>query len=708
MTRRPMIEADLRLLKWPSDPIPNPQGDSVAYLVRECSSNGDGYRTRVAVSRLGAPPGSIRYVADAVAGHPPSWSPDGCAIRFMRDGQVWEADLQSRREHPCVRHDRPLLAFAQSADGRRIAFTAETGHERDKHVFDGALPRDEGQGWADRTGIDLYVCDTSTPMSTTLVAHAVPGIHNLCWSPDGSSVAFLSKLARRPHPTAREPLKGSELVFVSLTTGKLKRLADDLHVSAFSFTDDGEHLICSANARDYDSATHTELYRTSIRTGCSILLSAGHDEQLGAFALTDTRPVSVPTAPIVAPDDSVLTLSSAEGTVTVRRLNTDGVLRTLTPPTYEVSQFAAVDQGRSLVLVAATASSPGEIYLAEPDSGTVTPLTALNADLVDTIEVAEPTEFWAPTSVPGVQGQQGWITTPRREDECKLPVVFLIHGGPHAMCTPAFSYEIQMLAAAGYAVVYANIVGSFGYGQDFAKACLGRVGELDVEEFLQLVTGLLDRFDFLDAERACVMGGSYGGFMTSYVVGHTDRFRAAVSERSISNWLSFYGTSDIGIAYAESQIGGSPWPNANDLWDRSPLAHVERIQTPLLLIHGEADRRCPVAQSEELYCALTRAGREAKLVIFPDVGHDLHRSGSPRLRTNRVRTIIGWLNAHISSCSPAIATEQATSTTNGSPNKGSTSTAPPPHSPPSSTVACGTNQTNLESLDHRAEPALRQ
>lgn len=164
---------------------------------------------------------------------------------------------------------------------------------------------------------------------------------------------------------------------------------------------------------------------------------------------------------------------------------------------------------------------------------------------------------------------------------------------------------------------------------------------------MEAVDYVIKTYSYIDESRLGVTGESYGGFMTNWIVGHTDRFKAAVTQRSISNWISFYGISDIGYYFTEDQIWGNPWDHFDQLWKHSPLAYVNNIHTPLLILHGEQDLRCPIEQGEQLFIALKRLHKETQLIRFPEADHNLSRSGHPHLRVRRLRHIVRWFEEHI-------------------------------------------------------------
>jgi dipeptidyl aminopeptidase/acylaminoacyl peptidase len=195
-------------------------------------------------------------------------------------------------------------------------------------------------------------------------------------------------------------------------------------------------------------------------------------------------------------------------------------------------------------------------------------------------------------------------------------------------------------------VIFTNPRGSSAYGEDFAATILTDYGNRDYEDIMEAVDHVLS-LGFIDSKRLGVTGGSYGGYMTNWIVGHTDRFKAAITDRSISNWISFYGTSDIGYYFAVEEIGGEPWRNLAHHWDKSPIKYVEKIKTPLLLINSEEDYRCPIEQAEQLFVALKALRRETVLVRFPGENHELSRSGKPKHRIERLNHMIGWFKTHL-------------------------------------------------------------
>lgn len=253
--------------------------------------------------------------------------------------------------------------------------------------------------------------------------------------------------------------------------------------------------------------------------------------------------------------------------------------------------------------------------------------------LADMIELTGPSADGYPV--------HGWLLLP--EGPGPHPVLLNVHGGPHAAYTWSVFDEAQVYAAAGYAVVMGNPRGSSGYGQDHGRAIVGELGTVDADDVLALLDLALQRDD-LDGDRVGVMGGSYGGFMTGWLASHAPgRFVAAISERAVNAWDSFAGASDIGYFFAEAYVS----PDRDIQWDRSPLAHADKIDIPLLIIHSEHDWRCPLEQAQRLFVALKLRGAETEMLLFPAEGHELSRSGRPRHRQQRFEAILEWWERHL-------------------------------------------------------------
>lgn len=241
----------------------------------------------------------------------------------------------------------------------------------------------------------------------------------------------------------------------------------------------------------------------------------------------------------------------------------------------------------------------------------------------------------------------GWIMKPVDfEEGKKYPAILDIHGGPKTVYGEVFYHEMQYWANCGYAVFFCNPRGSDGKGNKFADI-RGKYGTIDYDDIMKFTDIVLEKYPFIDRDNIGVTGGSYGGFMTNWIIGHTNRFKAAASQRSISNWISKFGTTDIGYYFVEDQQAATPWSDFEKLWYHSPMKYADKVTTPTLFIHSEEDYRCWLAEGIQMFTSLKYHGVEARLVMFRGENHELSRSGKPKHRIRRLEEITNWFNKHL-------------------------------------------------------------
>ena len=305
-----------------------------------------------------------------------------------------------------------------------------------------------------------------------------------------------------------------------------------------------------------------------------------------------------------------------------------------------------IAQNGQLGFIACTPERPPDLYTAAPDGSDERRLTDFNQKFLTEKQVLPVEEIWyqAPDGVE----IQGWVIKPPNFDPHRtFPLAVEIHGGPHTMWGPSARtmwHEWQCLAAQGYVVFFCNPRGSTGYGYAFCDAIHGRWGEADMPDILSGVDDLISQ-GYVDPARLAITGGSYGGFMTGWVIGHDERFAAAVSQRGVYHLSSFFGTTDV-PELVEIEFDTPPWENPEKLWQFSPLAYVSEIKTPLLILHSEQDFRVPIPDAEQLYLMLRWLGREVEFVRYPREGHELSRSGEPKHIIDRLERIIEWFDKY--------------------------------------------------------------
>ncbi|WP_077368729.1 alpha/beta hydrolase family protein [Anaerosalibacter sp. Marseille-P3206] len=272
-------------------------------------------------------------------------------------------------------------------------------------------------------------------------------------------------------------------------------------------------------------------------------------------------------------------------------------------------------------------------------------LTSFNEWVIETKDISKPERITFETE----DGTtiEGWILRPVDFDlNKKYPGILDIHGGPKTVYGEVFNHEMQYWVNQGYVVFFLNPRGSDGRGNEFADI-RGKYGTIDYDDIMKFTDLVLEKYPFIDSNRLGVTGGSYGGFMTNWIIGHTDRFKAAASQRSISNWISKFCTTDIGYYFVDDQQAATPWGDVDKLWFHSPLKYADKAVTPTLFIHSEEDYRCWLAEGIQMFTALKYHGIDARLCMFRGENHELSRSGKPKHRIRRLTEITNWMDKYL-------------------------------------------------------------
>jgi len=355
-------------------------------------------------------------------------------------------------------------------------------------------------------------------------------------------------------------------------------------------------------------------------------------------------------APAWSADGSTLyALASHRGASRVFAIATSGAGTkppTITPGEVHTREFSIDQSASKMALLIASPTRVQEIFVRSTSPGSeLRRLTAFNDALLSELELSTPE--YMPYTGADDWPMDGWIMKPRDFDPSrKYPLIVEIHGGPATQYGYGFFHEMQLLMAAGYVVLYTNPRGSCGYGREFSLAVRGAWGEKDSLDIMAGVDALLQK-GFIDEQRMGVTGGSYGGFMTNWLIGHTDHFKVAVTDRSVTNLASDFGSCDLGWTFADDELDTTPWENLDRYMRMSPITYIKNIHTPLLIIHSEQDLRCSVEQAEQLFASLKYLGREVLFVRFEGQSHGLSRGGHPKLRLERLRHILGWFEKYL-------------------------------------------------------------
>jgi dipeptidyl aminopeptidase/acylaminoacyl peptidase len=688
---------DLYQLGWIEDPRFSPDGRFVAFVRVTVDRAGNRYRRAIWLAPTdGAPP--RRLTAGTKSDTSPRWSSDGRRLAFVstRDGdkpQIYIINIDGGEARRLTHMRQGATEPAWSADGARVAFlsrshTAERAQEdagepepeprdewerkqaeaRRSHEEElrldprvhARLPYRSGTSFFDDRRNHIYVVDTPTseedqpPERPRRLTDGDLHFGAPVWMPDGSSI--LTTATRDPEADAlfayydlvRVPVPAEgRAEFERLTeTGysyydphpspdgaliALRRLPDDRPFAA-----GGRIALLPAGGGELHDLTaaadlNVERFRW-LPDSSGLLFSAGWrgEEPVFRVSLGDTqtrRQADTDSESLPLSVSACLPLFAAAGRI--------------------ISEFDVGPDG-SVAFVAGAPDNPCDLFLRRPD-GDELRLTAINDRLLAQRRIAPVEEIIF--AAPDGREVQGWVVRPPDSDPAKAyPLAVHIHGGPHVMWGPAFRsmwHEWQVGAARGYVVFFCNPRGSEGYGEGWRDAIHANWGVADAPDIHAGVDAVIARGG-VDPARIAVTGGSYGGYMSAWLIAHSDRFACAVAARGVYNLMTEHGTSDA-HELIEYEFDGFPWEMHEKLWQHSPIAHAHKITTPLRILHSELDFRVPISEAEQLFSILRRRKQTVELVRYPREGHELTRSGEPRHRADHMERTLEWFDRY---CKP--------------------------------------------------------
>jgi len=649
---RGMVPQDLTRIQFVTDPEVSPDGRRIAFVVTSLSEERDEYLANIwIVDTAGGAP--RRFTAGPRRDVEPRWSPDGTRLAFLSERapkdklQLYVMPADGGEPTRLTTLENGVSSPAWSPDGTRLVFVSPVGGQREPEseeekrksrparVITSVKYRFNGEGFVydRRPHVFVVSTDDAAPVQITDgdFVDADPA-----WSPDGGSIVFASaRHAERDDDDAsdiwRVDAKGGTPQRLTATTGP---------VLLPSFSPDGRSIAYltrpAKNAYGRNVRLHVVPSDGGGRAAC---LTTALDRSCGALHVR----------PQWSPDGrSIVVAAEDGGDIGLWRATVAGT----EPPARIVvgaralNGFSASADERVLAFAASSPTAPAEVFACRGDGGQERRLTELNRGWLESVALSAPERFRFTRA--GFE-LDVWVMRPAGfAAGQRYPTLLNIHGGPHAQYGHNFFDEFQVYAGAGYAVVYANPRGSQGYGEAFTQAVIGDWGGGDYADVMAALDEAIARHAFIDPGRLGVLGGSYGGFLASWTVGHSRRFKAACSERAVNCQYTMFGTSDIGASFNVVELGGPmPWEDMARYIERSPLTYAKDIVTPLLIIHSEDDLRCPIEQGEQLFVALKKLRREVRFVRFPGENHEMSRAGKPRHRLERFRHILDWFGSYL-------------------------------------------------------------
>jgi dipeptidyl aminopeptidase/acylaminoacyl peptidase len=648
-----------------SDPQLSPSGASVAFVRKHVSTEKNEYHTNIWI----VPSDGSEEPRQFTSGNKdsqPRFAPDGDRLAFISarektKPQIFVLDAGGGEATALTKFPEGSIGtFRWSPDGTMIATSfreqdpdwkedkkkerKEKGLSDPPRVIDDWWYRLDGDGYFNAQRYCLYIIDAETGDHCCVYSKDDMGGFTFDFSPDSRELAIASNRDKR---AMIRPWK-DELLRLNIASGKITPIPNlpEGPKDQPQWSPDGR-LIAYASRVGRDgiySVENLELWVCDPKTGKARSLTGGSDYCLLAATLSDAAEVKFAANFRWSPDSKRVFMQigwhgeSHIASVPVSGRTFKVKLHTGGSRVHNIGNISA--DGNALTFTMGTATKLEEVYVSHMSPRKVMALTDFNAPLLKELALSVPESHWI-ESTDGVRVQAWVVKPPHSKRGKRYPAILEIHGGPHAQYGVGYFHEFQCLAAQGYVVVYSNPRGSKGYGRDFCAAIRGNWGNKDWDD-VQAVTRFMQKQRFINPKRMGVMGGSYGGYMTNWVIGHTDNFRAAITDRCVSNLLSMFGNSDY-MDEPNRYWKGTPWDEPEDLWRQSPIAHFKNVKTPTLIIHSEGDLRCNVEQAEQVYTALNLLNVPTRLVRYPSsTSHGMSRAGPPDMRLHRLRQIVDW------------------------------------------------------------------
>ncbi len=665
--KRPITAQDLYRLQPITACQIAPDGRHAVYCVQRVDKKTEKKYTNLWVVPTGG--GSARQFTygNQVDSHP-RWSPDGSEIAFLstrgdeKQPQIYLIPFYGGEARPLTSLKGEFGAFEWSPDGKRLVcqFRKKDAEalerEKDEHKKElGIVSRHvtrvfyklDGSGFLPQERWHIWTVDARTGRAHQLTEGAVHDELSPHWSPDGKEIVFCSN--RSPDPDL-DP-DAIDLFVIPASGGEFRKIETPVGTKGNPvFSPDGRWIAYLGQEGRGQGWKNTGLWIVPADgSGKAQNLTARFDVDVSSATINDL-PGGLPlTPPTWSKDSSRLYFQvTRHGDTLIESISLTGDernLQTVVGGPGVGGAFSLDREHSRLAYLHATMTDPGQVWALDTATGRSRKLTRVNENLLQARDLGECEEVW----FKGAAGNdlQGWILKPPGFDAArKYPSILEIHGGPLVQYGNLFMHEFYFLAAHGYVVYFCNPRGGQGYGEEHAKAIWNNWGTADYDD-LMAWADFVQQKPYIDPRRMGVTGGSYGGYMTNWIIGHTDRFAAAVTQRSVSNLVSMYGSSDFNWAFQQEFGDEPPWENIENYWRQSPIKYIGNAKTPTLVIHSEQDMRCDIEQDEQVFVALKKLGVDTEMVRFPDEPHGLSRGGRTDRRIARLNHILRWFDRYL-------------------------------------------------------------
>ncbi len=642
---QPFQPMDVFQLEFATDPQIAPDGSQVVYVRASMDIMRDRRRSELWI--VDADGAGHRRLG---AGSSPRWSPDGTRLAYTADGQIQLRWMDTGETATLTQLLESPRNIRWSPDGRHLAFNMLVPHPAPQLAAPPKPPpgaewaappimedrfrsRQDGVGYLDFGYSHLFTLPVEGGTPTQVTDGDFQHSSAAAWTPDGRHLVFSSNR----NPDWVTDYRNSEIYIAPIDGGEIRALTDRPGPDRSpAVSPDGTRIVFTG-------------YEDRVRTYQVSRLQVMDIDGGGHRVLTADLDRSVSNPVWAADGHRIYFQYDDEGNSRVAFTTLDGEVAILAQDLggasygrpYGGGSFSVADTG-AFALNRSRPDMPGELAIGAPEAET-RPLTALNEDLLGQRTLGEVEEIWWDSSFDG-RPVHGWIVKPPGFDpERRYPLILEIHGGPISNYGDRFSAEMQLMAAAGYVVLYANPRGSTSYGEEFGDLLYRNYPGNDYDDLMSGVDAVIAR-GYVDEDNLFVTGGSAGGIMTAWIVGKTDRFRAAVSQKPVVNWISKTLTADNWYGYYFSRYEGLPWENPEPYWKFSPLSLAGQVTTPTMIITGEEDLRTPLSESYQLYHALKFRGIDTAVIRLPGASHDMSRRPSQLIA--KVANIVAWFDKY--------------------------------------------------------------
>ena len=634
---RKVAPEDLGLYALLSEPSFSPDGTKVAVSAKRANIKDDAYESDIYI--IDVKSGKTTLFTTGKKDSSPRWSPDGASILFTsrrglgkddKGNALYVIPSHGGEARQVVRSEEGIEGPDWSPDSKTVYYLSnDSKKERDDvKVIRRPTFWFNGAGFVYNKRKHLFSVPAAGGKPTQLTRGPFD-VQGFDVSADGRQLAYVA---------SSDDLKPyiSHIFVLHLSSGKKTRLSGpEMEISALAWSPDGSQLAFTGSDLPSGFASHRKVWVANLRTR-RVHVVDGVDRNKENSLNSDARAGAHGPGNLKWCKEGIYYIEQDGASAHLCRMKPSEQPEVVVGGERSVEGFD-VREGK-VAFVSMDSSHLEELYV----SGRERPVSSLNAGVYKEVKVLSSERFTFKAS----DGEtiEGWVLLPGRKG--RVPGVLYVHGGPKTAFGNSYMHEFQSFAGAGYAVVYLNPRGSDGYTEKFADI-RGKYGTRDFDDLMEGLDWALKKYPQIDGGRLAIAGGSYGGFMTNWAVGHTNRFKAAVTDRSIASWVSMWGTSDIGPWFTSDQIGGDPWNSEEKLLSDSPLRYVSNVETPLMLVHSMEDYRCWMVEGLQFFVALKMLRREAELVLFPGENHDLSRVGKPKHRVARLKHYIRWFDSHL-------------------------------------------------------------